>query len=358
MQSETQNTKSTAKPAPPSKGSVLVVDDEEQNRALLRDLLEAHGFEVTEAENGAMALEKVAQNRPDVILLDLMMPEMDGFEVCRRLKADLNTAHIPILLVTALSERKERMMGIAAGANDFLTKPIDIQDVILRVRNAVYTTQLHTQLQAEQEKSERLLRNVLPKPIAERMKNGELNIADYIPDATVLVADLVGFNALLKHVDPEQVVFLLNEIFSTFDQLTEKFGVEKIKTNGGLYIVAGGVPSPQPDNAEAIAEMALKMQEEIGQFNRQYNTSFQMRIGISSGPLIAGVIGRKKFVYDLWGETVNLAYRLASAGEAGKIQIAEMTYERLKDKYHFEKMPRIPVQEDPNLCAYWMDKPA
>jgi class 3 adenylate cyclase len=190
------------------------------------------------------------------------------------------------------------------------------------------------------------------------MKNGELSIADYIPDATVLVADLVGFTALLKHVDPEQVVFLLNEIFSTFDQLTEKFGVEKFKTNGGLYMVAGGVPSPRPDNAEAIAEMALKMQEEIGQFNRQYSTSFLMRIGISSGPLIAGVIGRKKFVYDLWGETVNLAYRLASAGEAGKIQIGEMTYERLKDRYHFEKMPRIPVQDDSDLSAYWMDKPA
>jgi len=283
---------------------------------------------------------------------------MDGFEVCRRLKADLNTAHIPILLVTALSERKERMMGIAAGANDFLTKPIDIQDVILRVRNAVYTNQLHTQPHAEQEKSERLLLNVLSGPIAERMKNGELNIADYIPDATVLVADLVGFNALLKHVDPEQVVFLLNEIFSAFDQLTEKFGVEKIKANGGFYMVAGGVPSPRPDNAGAIAEMALKMQEEIGQFNHQYNTSFLIRIGISSGPLIAGVIGRKKFVYDLWGEAVNLAYRLAAAGEAGKIQISEMTYERLKDKYHFEKMPPIHVQEDPNLSAYWMNKPA
>ena len=148
------------------RGSVLVVDDEEQNRTLLRDPLEARGYEVEEAENGLLALQKIAARPPDVILLDLMMPKMDGFEVCRRLKANPKTAHIPILIVTALSERKERLMGIEAGANDFLNKPIDIQDVTLRVGNAVYTKHLHDQLQIEQEKSERLLLNILPKPIA------------------------------------------------------------------------------------------------------------------------------------------------------------------------------------------------
>jgi CheY-like chemotaxis protein len=356
MTSEIQNSKSTATPAMPSKGSVLVVDDEKQNRDLLRDLLEAHGYQVATAANGVQALEKVAKNPPDVVLLDLMMPQMDGFEVCRRLKAARDTAHIPILIVTALSERKERMMGIAAGANDFLNKPIDSQDVVLRVRNAVHITQLHNQLQTEKEKSERLLLNILPKPIAERMKNGELTIADYIPEATVLVADLVGFNALSKHIDPEQVVFLLNEIFSAFDQLTGKYSLEKIKTNGEIYVAAGGVPSPRPDHAEAIAELALGMREEIVQFNRHYDTSFLIRIGINSGPLIAGVIGRKKFVYDLWGETVNLASRLDSTAEAGTIQIGETTYERLKAKYRLEKRRSVEPQGYSDLPAYSLEK--
>ena len=213
-----------------SPGCVLVVDDEEQNRSLLRDPLEARGYEVEEAENGVLALQKIAVRPPDVILLDLMMPNMDGFEVCRRLKKDLKTAHIPILIVTALSDRKERLMGIEAGANDFLNKPIDIQDVILRVGNAVYAKHLHDQLQIEQEKSEQLLLNILPKPIAERMKKGETNIADSHPDVTVLVADLVGFTTLSAHIDPEQIVQLLNEIFSAFDLLAEKHGLEKIKT--------------------------------------------------------------------------------------------------------------------------------
>jgi CheY-like chemotaxis protein len=356
MPNEIKNSKSTGTPAMPSKGSVLVVDDEEQNRNLLRDLLDGHGYQVATAANGLQALETVAKNPPDVVLLDLMMPQMDGFEVCRRLKAAPDTAHIPILIVTALSQRKERMMGIAAGANDFLTKPIDSQDVILRVRNAVQITQLHNQLQTEKKKSERLLLNILPEPIAERMRNEELTIADYIPEATVLVAGLVGFNALSKHIDPEQVVFLLNEIFSAFDELTEQYGLEKIKTNGEIYVAAGGVPSPRRDHAEAIAELALSMREQIGQFNRQYDTSFLIRIGINSGPLIAGVIGRRKFVYDIWGETVNLASRLDSTADAGTIQIGETTYERLKDKYRLEKRHSVEPQGYGNLPAYSLEK--
>jgi class 3 adenylate cyclase len=339
-----------------SPGFVLVVDDEEQNRTLLRDPLEARGYEIAEAENGLQALQKVAERPPDVILLDLMMPKMDGFEVCRRLKKDLKTAHIPILMVTALSERKERLMGIEAGANDFLNKPIDIQDVILRVGNAVYAKHLQDQLQAEQEKSERLLLNILPKPIAERMKKGETNIADSYPDVTVLLADLIGFTTLSAHIGPEQIVQLLNEIFSAFDLLAEKHGLEKIKTIGDAYMVVGGISFPRPDHAEASAELAINMQEEIQRFNQQYNTSVRLCVGICTGPVVAGVIGRGRFAYDLWGETVNLAYRLESTGEAGKIQIAESTYERLKHKYQFEPKHSIDVKGHGHLSAYWLDK--
>jgi class 3 adenylate cyclase len=356
MQSETQNLKPAATQPAPDRGFVLVVDDEEQNRSLLRDPLEARGYEIAEAENGLQALEKVAGRPPDVILLDLMMPKMDGFEVCRRLKKDSKTAHIPILMATALSERKERLMGIQAGANDFLTKPIDIQDVILRVDNAVYAKQLHDQLQVEQEKSEQLLLSILPKPIAERMKNGETNIADSYPDVTVLLADLVGFTSLSAHIGPEQIVQLLNEIFSAFDLLAEKHGLETIKTIGDAYMVAGGISFPRPDHAEASAELAINLREEIERLNQQYNTSVRLRIGICTGPVVAGVIGCRRFAYDLWGETVNLACCLEATGEAGKIQIAESTYERLKHKYHFEPKHSIDVKGHDPFSAYWLDK--
>jgi class 3 adenylate cyclase len=339
-----------------SLGFVLVVDDEEQNRTLLRDPLEARGYEVEEAENGLQALQKIAARPPDVILLDLMMPKMDGFEVCRRVRKDAKTAHIPILLVTALSDRKERLTGIESGANDFLNKPVDMQDVILRVGNAVYSKHLHDQLGAEQEKSERLLLNILPKAIAARMKKGETNIADSHADATVLLADLVGFTSLSAHIDPGQIVQLLNEVFSAFDCLVEKHGLEKIKTMGDAYMVAGGISISRSDHAEAIAELAINLREEMVRLNHQYDTSIRLRIGISTGPVIAGVIGRKKFAYDVWGETVNLACRLESTAEAGKIQISESTYERLKEIYQFEKKHHAGVNGQSDLPAYWLGK--
>ena len=338
----------------PSNGFVLVVDDEEQNRSLLRDPLEARGYTVTEAESGEQALKEIAENPPDTILLDLMMPKMDGFEVCRRLRANAATAHIPVLMVTALSERKERIMGIAAGANDFLIKPVDIHDVILRVRNAVYTKRLYDQLESEKEKSDQLLLNILPKPIAARMKKGETHIADFYPDVTVLVADLVGFSALSTHISPEQVVQLLNEIFSAFDLLVDAHHLEKIKTIGDAYMAAGGlfVPNAHPEES---AELALAMQEKISQINEKYETSVPLRIGICTGPVVAGVIGHNRFAYDLWGETVNIACRLESSGQAGKIQIAESTYERLKHKYPFQPKHTIEVKGYHHLSAYWLD---
>src|SRR6266478_8842388 len=256
----------------PARAYVLVVDDEAPNRILLRDPLEARGFHVKEAENGAEALQTIAERLPDVILLDLMMPGMDGFEVCRRLKKNSRTAHIPVLLITALSERKERLMGIEAGANDFLHKPVDMQDLLLRVANAAHTKALFDQLQAEREKSDSLLLNILPKAVARRMKAGEVTIADKYSEASVLVADLAGFTNLATHIPPEQLVFLLNEIFTAFDILLEKHCLEKIKTIGDAYMVAAGIPMPRPDHPGAIAELALEMTTALEEFNNQYET--------------------------------------------------------------------------------------
>jgi adenylate cyclase len=335
-------------------GLVLVVDDEEHNRTLLRDSLEARGYEVEEAEDGLEALRKIAARPPDVILLDLMMPKMDGIEFCGKLRKSHKTAHLPILMITALSDRGDRLMAIHAGANDFLNKPIDAQDVILRVGNAVYAKHLHDQLVAEQEKSERLLLNILPKAIAARMQNGETNIADRHEDATVLVANIVGFTSLSAHIDPWQIVQLLNEVFSSFDILVERHGLEKIKTMGDAYMVAGGISNPRLDHAEAVAKLAISLRDEVVRLFYSYDTSIRFRIGISSGPVIAGVIGRKKFAYDIWGETVNLACRLETTAEAGKIQVSDSTYERLRGIYQFELTSDSNVTQPNDPPAYWL----
>jgi CheY-like chemotaxis protein len=315
--------------------SVLLVDDEEYNRALLRDHLAALGCRTSEAENGRQALDAVAARPPDLILLDVMMPGMDGFEVCRRLKQQTSTAPIPIIIVTALSERKERLMGIQAGANDFLIKPVDLQDLSLRVGNALYTKNLYDQLKAEQQKSERLLLGILPPSIVQRMKTGETTIADSHPEATVLVADLVGFTTLVAYISASQVVFLLNEIFCAFDLLVQQLDLEKIKTVGDSYIVAGGVNSTRKHHTRAMAELAIRMQDSVRSFNTQYNTSICIRVGIGTGPLVSGVIGRTKLAYDIWGGVVNLACQIQAAGPPGSIQVDEATYEKLKAAYPF-----------------------
>ncbi len=209
-------------------------------------------------------------------------------------------------------------------------------------------------LRYQQECTEQLLLNILPSPIAERLKRAESIIADSFANVTVLFADLVDFTEFSAQIPPTKLLDLLNKIFSKFDQLSEKHGLEKIKTIGDAYMVVGGLPTPKTDHAEAIAEMALEMQREIDRFRRLDGQPMSLRIGIHSGPVVAGVIGMKKFAYDLWGDTVNVASRMESLGVAGRIQVTAETYELLKDKYCVEKRGAIFVKGKGEMITYWL----
>lgn len=225
----------------------------------------------------------------------------------------------------------------------------------LELRVVERTSQLrqaNQQLQVEQEKSDKLLLNILPEPIADQLKEGHSNIADGFSEATILFADLVNFTKMSERMPPRALVSLLNEIFSRFDQLTEKHGLEKIKTIGDAYMVVGGLPMPRADHAEAIAEMALDMQGEITRFNLRHNQDCDIRIGINTGPVVAGVIGTKKFIYDLWGDTVNVASRMESHGIAGEIQVTATTYEQIKHRYAFQSRGSIEVKGKGAMEAY------
>ena len=207
-------------------------------------------------------------------------------------------------------------------------------------------------LREEQEKSEKLLLNILPKVIAERLKQNETTIAEYFPEVTVLFADIVGFTALSAVMNPIDLVELLNKIFSRFDLLCDRHGLEKIKTIGDAYMVVGGLPCPRADHAEAIAQMALDMQTEIARFNTNNRKYFSIRVGIHSGPVVAGVIGIKKFIYDLWGDTVNLASRMESHGLSWRIQVSETTYKLLEHKYLFQERGIIDVKGKGGMRTY------
>jgi class 3 adenylate cyclase len=212
----------------------------------------------------------------------------------------------------------------------------------------------HRLLLAEQERSEGLLLNVLPAPIADRLKRGEEPIADRFPEVTVLFADLVEFTASSDRSSPERVVQVLADLFTDFDRLAVRHGLEKIKTVGDAYMVAGGLPVPRPDHAQAVAEMALAVREEAGRHRDPAGRPLQVRIGIDSGPVVAGVIGTAKFSYDLWGDTVNTASRMESTGVPGCIQVTDRAYRRLRDRYRFERRGPVQVKGKGELVTWFL----
>jgi class 3 adenylate cyclase len=209
-------------------------------------------------------------------------------------------------------------------------------------------------LLAEQERSERLLLNVLPAPIAARLKQGEAVIADGFSEVTVLFADIVDFTRRSQQTTPDQVVQLLDGLFSAFDRLAERHGLEKIKTIGDAYMAVGGLPAPRPDHAQAVAEMALAVREEVGRHLDPAGQPVAVRIGIDTGPVVAGVIGTTKFSYDLWGDTVNTASRMESGGVVGCIQVTERTYRRLRDGYRFERRGPVQVKGKGELVTWFL----
>ncbi|NES05335.1 MAG: PAS domain S-box protein, partial [Okeania sp. SIO2F4] len=213
---------------------------------------------------------------------------------------------------------------------------------------------VETALRLEQQKSDHLLLNILPAQIAAKLKQNQHPIAKKFENVTILFADIVDFTGFSARISPNELVDMLNQIFSVFDQLTEQHDLEKIKTIGDSYMVVGGLPSAREDHAEAIANMALDMQKAINKFFNDRGEAFQIRIGINTGPVVAGVIGIKKFIYDLWGDTVNVASRMESSGISGKIQLAEATYQLLKDKFLLESRGSIPVKGKGEMITYWL----
>jgi class 3 adenylate cyclase len=220
-------------------------------------------------------------------------------------------------------------LGMLADTFNSMTKSVREKTELIEEKNA---------------ENERLLRNILPGVIAERLKHGEKSIADGFADVTVLFADVAGFTAFSSHTAAAELVSLLNDLFSRFDAASQRHGIEKIKTIGDCYMAVCGLPNPRPDHARAMMEMACDMVRELAQFNRDRGTSLQLRIGLNCGPVVAGVIGSIKFIYDLWGDTVNLASRMESTGVPGAIQVSENVYRELSGEYQFEDRGLIEVK--------------
>lgn len=342
------------------KAKILIVDDQKANVLLLERMLRDASYACIASTMDPLevcALHR--KNRYDLILLDLQMPGMDGFQVLDGLKQIETDGYLPVLVITAQPDHKLR--ALKAGAKDFVTKPFDLAEVLSRVHNLLEvrllyleTKRLYAQVVAEHKVSEGLLLNVLPQAIAERLKAGPNVIADSFPEATILFAGLHDFSRLTERMAAPDVVKLLNEIYSGFDRLVLKLGLEKIKTIGDAYLIAAGVPLPRPDHAEAIAEAALALQQEIVRHQTPEGETLSLRIGIDSGLVVAGVIGKTKFSYDVWGETVNTAWQMEIYGAPGCIQVNETTHARLLNGYVFEERGEFYVKDKGQLKTYFL----
>ncbi|MDO8466399.1 MAG: adenylate/guanylate cyclase domain-containing protein [Gallionella sp.] len=376
--------------------SILIVDDQEFNVRVLDRMLRNTGY--TSIASTTNPLEVCALHRKncyDLILLDIEMPGMDGFQVMEGIKEADPENYLSVLVITSHPDYKVHALQL--GARDFVSTPLDKSEVLARVYNLLEVRLLHKDAKsrskamgevldeveasrklilrqsadvsrlydrvvAEQKVTERLLLNVLPQAIVERLKERSgiidgsfpLLIADSFPDVTVLFADIAGFTRFSAGMNPEKLVFLLNEIFTGFDNIADNRGLEKIKTIGDAYMAVAGVPVPVTDHVARAAHMALDMMGSLEDFNKRNGYTLKMRIGISSGAVVAGVIGKRKFIYDLWGDAVNIASRMESQGVAGRVQIADATRRRLGEQFEIEQRSAIEVKDIGEMHTWFL----
>jgi adenylate cyclase len=283
-----------------------------------------------------------------------MMPGMSGFEVLCRLKADAGTRHIPVIMISALDELDSTVRCIEAGAEDYLPKPFNPVLLRARIGASLEKKRLLDELRAEKERSEALLLNILPRTVVDRIRQGATVIADRFAEATILFADLVDFTSIAAKLSPEETVKLLELLFCRFDNLAARYGVEKIKTTGDGYMVAGGLPEARTNSVVAVAEMALAMLEGVEAARRAVGEPLQLRIGLNTGALVAGVIGTHKFAYDVWGDTVNTAKRMESCGLPGHVHVSAATRQALGDAFRFEPRGPLEVKGKGSMETYFL----
>jgi len=329
---------------------ILIVDDKETNVKLLEVILRSAGYVgITSTLDPYAVCELHAKNCYDLIVLDLQMPGMDGFQVMEGLKQIEKGGYLPVLVITALPDHKLR--ALRAGAKDFISKPFDTAEVLTRVHNMLEVRLLNVairrkndelktlfdQVVAERKVSERLALHVPPDSIAARLQARPDVTPESFANVTVLIADIIGFTDLAPAVGPERLASLLDEIFTSFDYLVRERGLRKIKTLGNSYMAACGIPTSSTDCAMQSAHLALDMVIALDRFNERTDHTLQVRIGIATGAVVASVIGKRMYVYDVWGDAVNIASLMESHGVAGRVQLSESTRRLLDAPFVLEK---------------------
>jgi adenylate cyclase len=337
---------------------ILVVDDNETNRDVLGRRLEREGYLVSSAENGRCALEMVRSTSYDLVLLDIMMPEIDGYQVLSQMKADPALCDIPVIMISALDQINSVVRCIETGAEDYLNKPFD--PVLLRARIGACLEKKrlrdeqkrkHAELEVaigeaenQRRESESLLRNILPAQIAEELRGRGQVEPRYFEDVTILFSDFVGFTHATENLAAEDLVNLLHCYFTAFDKIVGRYGLEKLKTIGDSYMLVGGLPERNPSHPVDAVMAAFEMVRAVEELSTE-EAPWRVRIGIHTGPVIAGVVGIKKFAFDIWGESVNFSSRMESSGAPNRVNMSARTYSRVKDFFECEARGQVTTKE-------------
>lgn len=345
---------------------ILIVDDLAANVTLLTRMLGGVGYTgVSSTSDSRRVCDLHATHRYDLIVLDLQMPGMNGFEVMEGLKRLPVDGDVPVLVITAQPDQKLR--SLRAGARDFVGKPFDVAEVLIRVQNLLEVRLLHAALRrkndelralidevaTERRVSERLALQVPQRSIAARLAVRPDVIPESFANATVLVADVVGFTGLAPAVTPAKLAVYLEEIFGGFDGIAQAHSLRTVKTLGNAYMAAAGVPLALPDHAVRATLAALDIVESMTRFNARHDLALRVRVGVATGPVVAGVIGKRMYVDDVWGEAVNLAARLESRGVTGRVQVSESTRIRLGEGFTVESGAAVDV-EGLGLVTPWL----
>lgn len=315
---------------------ILVIEDNPDSRHLLGDLLGTQGYEMILTADGIEGLLRARQDRPDLIILDVNMPGMSGFEVCEQLKADAELSAIPILMLTALSDIDNRVQGLGLGAEDYLTKPFSPRELTARVEVRLRAKQAADELRAARNQLLNTFERYVAPAVVEQLLQDprRVELGGEVHEVTALFADLVGFTTISEHVDPRELISVLNGYLSIIgDAVIENYGTLDKFLGDGLMAVFN-VPLPQPDHALRAVTAALRAQQNVQEYQQTLPPELRsrFRIGIHSGDAIVGNVGTTRLRnYTAIGDTINTAARLEQSAESGQILISEATYQRIAE---------------------------
>ncbi len=327
--------------------NVLIVDDNPLNLRLLAQILNHMGFTVRPAKNGRIALSSAKAAPPDLILLDIMMPEMNGFEVLAHLKADPDLRDIPVLVISALDDMDSIVKGIKLGAEDYLPKPFERVLLQARIETCLERKRLRDrekhhlqQIEAEKRRADELLHVILPNAIVAELKATDRVQPRLYQNVAVLFADVVGFTPYCETHTPEEVLTNLQALVEAYERITFAYDLQKIKTVGDAFMATAGLLNGLDNPVASCVRAGLKMIAAAPKLP----AGWQVRVGIHIGPVIAGIVGHRQYSFDLWGDTVNTAQRIETQGEPGTINLSHAAYQQVANLWQAEAKGCTPVK--------------